>query len=52
MILGLEIGLIIYGIIALVKGRMKFGENKVVEGLPARLLGVLALTPLPSPCWW
>lgn len=47
MILGIEIGLFIMGVIALVNGKMKFSANKVVEGTPARLLGVLAVLTLP-----
>jgi hypothetical protein len=47
MILGLEIGLFIFGILALVRGRMTLTKSKVVEGVPARLIGMLALTPLP-----
>lgn len=26
---------------------MKLGKERVVEGIPARLLGLLAMTPLP-----
>jgi hypothetical protein len=47
MILGLEIGLLIFGLIALIRGKMTLTKTKVVEGVPARLLGLLALTPLP-----
>jgi hypothetical protein len=47
MILGMEIGLAIFGILALVKGKMTLSKNKVVVGAPARLLGLLALMPLP-----
>jgi hypothetical protein len=47
MILVLEIGLIIYGIIALIRGRIQLAKGKAVQGVPARLLGLLALTPLP-----
>ena len=48
MILGMEIGLAIFGLIALVKGKMTVSKNKVVVGAAARLLGLLALTPLPA----
>lgn len=48
MILGMEIGLAIFGILALVRGKMTLSKNKVVVGAPARLLGLLALTPLPA----
>lgn len=47
MILGAEIGLAIWGLIALIRGRMVVSKTKVVIGVPARLLGLLALTPLP-----
>ena len=47
MILVLEIGLIIYGIVVLITGRFKVSKAKAVVGLPARLLGLLCLTPLP-----
>jgi hypothetical protein len=47
MILGLEIAMIVMGIIALIRGEMKFSANKYVYGTAARLLGILALLPLP-----
>ncbi|WP_178132531.1 hypothetical protein [Limnoglobus roseus] len=47
IILGIEIGLFIMGIMALIRGTMKFSATRVVEGTPARLLGVLAMLPLP-----
>lgn len=47
MICGLQIGLFVMGIVMLITGRMKLSANKVVEGWPARLLGLLALVPLP-----
>lgn len=47
MILGLEIGMLIFGLVALVRGKFTLSKNKVVEGAAARLLGLLALTPLP-----
>lgn len=47
LILGLEIGLIVFGLVALVRGKITVSKTKVVEGIPARLLGALALTPLP-----
>src|SRR5215217_4150589 len=47
MILGIEIALIILGLMALIRGKFQLSKSKVVVGLPARLLGVLALTPLP-----
>lgn len=47
MILGIEIAMIIVGLLALVRGRMTISKNKVVTGAAARLLGLVALTPLP-----
>ena len=47
MILGIEIALAIYGVIGLFGGKMTISKTKVVLGAPARLLGALALTPLP-----
>jgi hypothetical protein len=47
MILGLEIALAVIGVMALIRGKMTLSKAKVVHGIPARLLGLLALTPLP-----
>jgi len=47
MILGAAIGLIIVGIIALVKGKLQLTKNKYVYGTPARLLALVALAPIP-----
>lgn len=47
MILGIEIALLVMGFLALVRGRMTLGKNRVVLGIPARMLGMLALAPLP-----
>lgn len=47
MICGLEIGLAIFGLIALVRGKMTLTKNKIVVGIPARLLGLIALAPFP-----
>jgi hypothetical protein len=47
MILGMEIGLAIAGLLALIRGRMTISSTKVVEGTPAYLLGILAMCPLP-----
>ncbi len=43
----LYIGMAIFGIIALVRGKLPLTRNKIVVGIPARLLGALALTPFP-----
>jgi hypothetical protein len=42
----LEVALAVFGLMALVKGRMSLGK-KVVIGTPARALGLLAMAPLP-----
>jgi hypothetical protein len=47
MLLLLELGLTIFGIVALIRGKMTLTKKRVVEGTPARLLGILALIPLP-----
>lgn len=47
MILGAGIALIVVGIMALIRGQMKFSNTKVVTGTPAYVLGVLSLFPLP-----
>jgi hypothetical protein len=47
MLLAVEIGLFVFGIVGLATGRMKFSSNKVVTGAPARLLGALAVSTLP-----
>jgi hypothetical protein len=47
MILGVGIAMIVVGLLALVRGRMTISKTKVVVGVPARLLGLLALTPYP-----
>lgn len=48
MILGLEIGMLIAGLLAVVRGRMELTPTIVAEGVAARLLGVLAMTPIPA----
>jgi hypothetical protein len=47
MILGAEIGLMVMGIIALVKGKLTLTKNRVVHGTPARLLAILTFLPMP-----
>jgi hypothetical protein len=47
MILGMEIAMLVIGFLALVRGKMTISATKVVEGMPARLLGLLAMAPLP-----
>ena len=47
MILGAEIGLLVYGIIVLIRGRYNLGKGKAVTGSRARLLGAVCLAPIP-----
>ena len=43
----LEIVLAVFGLIGLFSGRLPLSKTKVVLGVPARLLGALALAPMP-----
>jgi len=47
MLMGAEIGLLVAGLYALVTGKLQLGKDKVVEGLSARLLGIVAMSALP-----
>jgi WD40 repeat protein len=47
MVLGLEIGLIVAGLIVLVTGKFKLGKNRVARGAAARFAGAVLLLPLP-----
>jgi len=47
MILGIEIVLLIVGLCALVTGKLTLGKNRVVHGPAARLLGLVAVIPIP-----
>jgi hypothetical protein len=47
MILGAEIGVTIYGLMALIRGKFSMGKNREIVGLPARMLGLLCLATLP-----
>jgi hypothetical protein len=47
MIFGAQIGLLIYGIIAIIRGRYSMGKGKKVIGSKARLLGAVCLAPIP-----
>ena len=47
MILGAEIGLLVYGIIVLIRGRYSLGKGKTVTGSRARLLGAVCMAPIP-----
>jgi hypothetical protein len=48
MILGIEIALLVVGVLALVRGKLPLDKSHAVYGLPARFLGLVALTPLPA----
>src|SRR5687767_10065211 len=47
MILGAEIALLLMGLYALVTGKLTLGNQRVVYGAPARVLGVVGLLPVP-----
>ena len=47
MIFGAEIGLLVYGLIVLIRGRYNLGKGKTVTGSSARLLGAVCLAPIP-----
>jgi hypothetical protein len=47
MILGLEIAMLIGGLVALVTGKLKLSQRMVTEGVAARLAGAVFLLPLP-----
>lgn len=47
MILGAEIAMLIMGLIALVKGKMTLSKKRVLLGTPARVMGVVAMLPIP-----
>jgi hypothetical protein len=41
------LGMLIFGIIALVRGQFTLTRTKVVSGVPARIIGFILLLPLP-----
>jgi hypothetical protein len=47
MLLALEIGMLVFGIVTLAQGKITFSRTKVVEGAPAYITGVILLLPLP-----
>ncbi|KJS33401.1 MAG: hypothetical protein VR64_00945 [Desulfatitalea sp. BRH_c12] len=47
MIVGAEIGLLLYGIFVLIKGQYSVGKGRNVTGRKARLLGGICLLPMP-----
>lgn len=48
MILGAEVGLLIYGFLAIFRAKFSAGKDRVVTGSSARWLGFLCLLPLPT----
>lgn len=48
MILGAEIGLLIYGLYVLVTGKYLLGKGRQIIGGKARFLGALCLLPIPT----
>lgn len=48
MILGIEVGLLVYGVIALFNGKFAVSKTRAVFGWPARLLGLVAMSLLPA----
>jgi hypothetical protein len=47
MIIGAQIGLLIYGIIAIIRGQYSMGKGRKVIGSKARMLGAVCLGPMP-----
>jgi hypothetical protein len=47
MILGAELGLTIYGLIALIRGQFSIGKARVVTGWQGRVLGAICMSVLP-----
>ena len=47
MIIGAEIGLLIYGIIAMIRGQYSMGKGKKVIGSKARFLAAVCMVPIP-----
>jgi hypothetical protein len=47
MIFGAQIGLLVFGIFALIRGRFGMGKEKKIVGPRARLLGIICLAPIP-----
>jgi hypothetical protein len=49
MIIGAEVAMLIMGLYALIAGRLMTGKKAkhVVQGWPARLIGVICLLPIP-----
>lgn len=48
MICGLEIAMLVMGILALVQGKVQLGQGYGLAGAPAYLAGVVMLLPIPA----
>ena len=48
MLAGLEIGLLVAGLIALVTGKFKLGKDRAAGGAAARFAGLVLILPLPT----
>lgn len=46
-LLFIEVGLVIFGLIGLISGKLSLGKHYVVRGAAARWLGAVAMLPLP-----
>jgi hypothetical protein len=42
-----QIAMLVMGVIAIVKGQIKLSPRRVVDGVPARVIGVVLIMPLP-----
>jgi hypothetical protein len=47
MVLGAEIGLAVMGLVALFTGKLTLSKTTVLHGIPARLLGLFCMAPVP-----
>src|SRR5262249_33049584 len=47
MVLGLEIGLLVVGLIVLITGKFKLGKHRAATGAAARFAGLWFLLPIP-----
>lgn len=48
MLFGAEIGLLIYGLLSLVRGTFNVGKGKDLSGVRARVLGAICMSPIPN----
>ena len=47
MILGAEIGMLIFGLLALIRGKLTLTKKRVIQGPMARVLAIIAMLPMP-----